>query len=215
MALRTLLAALIVAASLLVGPATTRPAAAATCAASVGPGVPPPTAFAAGQPGFHAQWYGQSGYPTLCPGGRSPATVADYNAGSRGWVSGRLGEVASLGTWAPEPGQDRASPLGGDGALGSPATGWPRYNRIALQPSAYVGPGQVAWFQFTIQAPAIPGVYRLYLRPLVEGATWMEDFGVFWLVTVLNPHRTTAPPPRAMHSPTGASTIPAGTPPRP
>jgi hypothetical protein len=29
-----------------------------------------------------------------------------------------------------------------------------------------------------------PGTYRLYLRPLVEGATWMEDYGVFWLVTV-------------------------------
>jgi len=28
----------------------------------------------------------------------------------------------------------------------------------------YVGPGQVAWFQFTIQAPMAPGYYRLYLR---------------------------------------------------
>ncbi len=26
--------------------------------------------------------------------------------------------------------------------------------------------------------------YRLYLRPLVEGATWMEDYGAFWIVTV-------------------------------
>src|SRR5207244_3187080 len=66
----------------------------------------------------------------------------------------------------------------------------------AVQPAPYVGPGQVAWFQFTIQAPLVPGTYRLYLRPLVEGATWMEDFGVFWLVTVLNPDGTPpAPPP--------------------
>ncbi|MGH2499805.1 MAG: DUF3048 domain-containing protein, partial [Candidatus Limnocylindria bacterium] len=132
-------------------------------------------------------WYGQSGYPTLCPGERSTATVAYYNAGSLGWVAGRMGEVAYLGTWGPEPGQDRASPLGGDGTNGSPPTGWPRYNRIAGQPSEYVGPGQVAWFQFTIQAPTTPGIYMLGLRPLVEGAQWMEDFGVFWLVTVLNP----------------------------
>jgi len=155
-----------------------------TCTSSVGPGIPPPPSVAAGIPGFHASWYGQSGYPTLCAGQSATATVAYYNSGSRGWVSGRMGEMAYLGTWGPEPGQDRATMLGGDGSFGSPATGWPRYNRIAAQPADYVGPGQVAWFQFTIQAPSTPGSYRLYLRPLVEGATWMEDYGVYWVVTV-------------------------------
>src|SRR5438128_11356449 len=189
--------------------------AAATCSGSTGPGIPPPASLPSGIGGCHAQWYGQSGYPTLCPGQRSTATVAYYNSGSLGWVSGRMAEVAYLGTWGPEPGQDAASPLGGDGALGSPATGWPRYNRIAMQPAAYVGPGQVAWFQFTIQAPATAGYYRLYLRPLIEGATWMEDFGVFWLVAVLNPDGTPPPQPAGVYSPTGSSTLsvptPAGT----
>jgi hypothetical protein len=108
-----------------------------------------------------------------------------------------MGEVAYLGTWGPEPGQDAATPLGGDGGVGSPATGWPRYNRIAIQPAEYVGPGQVAWFQFTIQAPATAGYYRLYLRPLIEGAAWLEDFGVFWLVTVLNPDGSRPAPPES------------------
>jgi phosphodiester glycosidase len=178
---------------------------AAVCAKSEGPGIPAPPKPEAGIPGFHASWYGQSGYPTLCPGDRSTATVAYYNSGSLGWVSGRLGQVAYLGTWDSEPGQDRASPLGGDGTNGSPATGWPRYNRIAIQPAAYVGPDQVAWFQFTIQAPLTPGYYRLYLRPLIEGATWMEDFGVFWLVTVLNADGTRPPAPPAVYTPTGYS----------
>jgi uncharacterized lipoprotein YddW (UPF0748 family) len=154
------------------------------CAGSVGPGIPPPPSVPTGVRGFHASWYGQSGYPTLCPGETSTAVVAYANSGSFGWVSGVMGEVAYLGTWSPEPGQDKATPLGGNGMLGSPATGWPHYNRIAVQPSQYVGPGQVAWFQFTIQAPATPGVYHLYLRPLIEGAQWMEDYGVFWVVTV-------------------------------
>ncbi len=156
----------------------------AACTSSEGPGIPPPPTLPSGQPGFHASWYGQSGYPTLCAGDRSTATVAYYNSGSRGWVSGRMGEVAYLGTWSPMPGQDQPSPLGGDGQLGSPNTAWPRYNRVALQPAPYVGPNQVAWFQFTIQAPATPGTYRLYIRPLVEGAQWMEDYGVYWYVTV-------------------------------
>jgi hypothetical protein len=182
-----------------------RPANAA-CVASTGPGIPAPSGLPSGIPGFHARWYGQSGYPTLCPGGRSTATVAYFNSGSLGWVTGRLGEVAYLGTWGPEPGQDQISPLGGDGTAGSLATGWPRYNRIAMQPAPYVGPGQVAWFQFTIQAPLTPGYYRLYLRPLIEGATWLEDYGVFWLVTVLNPDGS-APAQSGAYSPLGYSEL--------
>jgi hypothetical protein len=154
------------------------------CTSSVGPGIPPPARVPSGIPGFHAAWYGQSGYPTLCPGERSTATVAFYNTGTRGWVAGKMGEVAYLGTWDPDPGQDRATSLGGDGTHGSPATGWPRYNRVAAQPAAWVGPNQIAWFQFTVIAPQIPGTYRLSIRPLIEGAQWLEDYGVFWYISV-------------------------------
>ena len=146
-----------------------------------------------GTDGFHAAWYGQSGYMSLCPGDEATATVAYYNTGSRGWVAGKLGEVAYLGTWNPSPGQDRPSVLGGDGSNTSPNTGWPRFNRLASQPAPYVGPGQVAWFQFRVRAPATPGRYSLALRPLIEGAQWMEDYGVFWNVVVLNPDGTTPP----------------------
>ena len=169
-------------------------AAAATCTPNIGPGIPPPSATPAKLPGFHASWYGQSGYMRLCPGGTAQATLAYYNSGSLGWVAGRRGEVAYLGTWASEPGQDQPSILGGDGQLGSPTTGWPRFNRITQQPAAYVGPSQVAWFQFNLQAPSLPGTYRLYVRPLIEGAQWLEDIGVFWQVLVLNPDGTMPTP---------------------
>ena len=175
--------------------AAATPAQTATCVGSVGPGIPPPASVPSGIPGFHAHWYGQSGYPTLCPGERSTATVAYYNTGTDGWHQAVMGKSAYLGTWGPEPGQDRISPLGGDGSNGSLATGWPAHNRIAIQPAEWVGPDQVAWFQFTIQAPRTPGYYQLYLRPLIEGATWLEDFGVYWSVTVLNPDGTLPPPP--------------------
>ena len=158
----------------------------APCTSVAGPGIAPPVSVVSGIDGFHAAWYGQSGYESLCPGARWTAVVAYYNSGSRGWLAGRLGEVAYLGTWEPTPGQDRPSPIGGDGTNGSPNTGWPRFNRVALQPSSYVGPGQVAWFQFTVQAPTAPGRYVLAIRPLIEGGQWMEDYGVYWLVTVLN-----------------------------
>jgi uncharacterized lipoprotein YddW (UPF0748 family) len=157
------------------------------CQRTEGPGIAAPARVDSGIPGFHASWYGQSGYSTLCPGQSATAIVAYYNSGTRGWLADTMGEVAYLGTWNPEPGQDRASTLGGDGGAGSPDTGWPRYNRVAVQPAEWVGPNQIAWFQFTIVAPSVPGTYRLAIRPLVEGAQWMEDFGVFWIVTVRAP----------------------------
>jgi len=151
----------------------------ALCTNVVGASVAPPTNVVTGRSGAHAAFYGQSGYPTLCPGSTSVATVAFLNTGSQGWYGN-----AFLGTWGPEPGQDRASALGGDGSAGTPPTGWPRANRIAVQPVPYVGPGQVAWFQFTVRAPLQPGIYRLSLRPLLEGQQWLEDYGVHWYVTV-------------------------------
>ena len=166
----------------------------AACSSSVGPGIPPPASLPAGIPGFHATWYGQSGYMSLCPGDTSVATVAYYNTGSRGWVANRAGEMAFLGTSGPEPGADQASILGGDGTNGTAATNWPRYNRVASQPADYVGPGQVAWFQFTVKAPTVPGVYVVGLRPVIEGTQWMEDIGVFWVVWVKNPDGTMPPP---------------------
>jgi hypothetical protein len=157
---------------------------AAGCEPAYGPWIDAPRSVPSGVPGFHAAWYGQSGYATVCPGGRFIGLVRYFNSGSRGWVLGKMGEAAYLGTWEPEPGQDRASALGGDGQLGSPNTGWPRYNRVAVPTTEWVGPGQIGWFAFTLQAPATPGTYRLSIRPLVEGTTWMEDYGVFWYVTV-------------------------------
>ena len=151
----------------------------ALCTNGVGPSVAPPPNPVIGRPGAHATFYGQSGYPVLCAGAASVATVAFLNSGAVGWYGN-----AFLGTWGPEPGQDKVSALGGDGSAGTPATGWPRANRIARQPTAYVGPGQVAWFQFTVQAPVTPGIYRLGLRPVLEGQQWLEDYGVFWYVTV-------------------------------
>jgi LPXTG-site transpeptidase (sortase) family protein len=53
----------------------------------------------------------------------------------------------------------------------------------------------VAWFQFRVRAPATPGRYAIALRPIIEGTTWMEDYGVFWYVTVLNPDGTPPVPP--------------------
>jgi peptidoglycan/xylan/chitin deacetylase (PgdA/CDA1 family) len=141
-----------------------------TCTDSVAPGVPAIPATT-GVTGAHAALYARSGFPTLCPGSSTTVTIAFLNTGSLGWYGN-----AALGTWGPEPGQDRASTLG--------VPTWSRSNRPAIQSTPYVGPGQVMWFQFGVQAPTTPGTYKLGLRPVLEGQQWLEDPGLTFYVFV-------------------------------
>src|SRR5438874_13092959 len=104
-------------------PAPTLPQ--ATCTDTVGAGVAP-VAATTGLSGAHAALYARSGFPTLCPGSTTGVTIAFLNTGSVGWYGN-----AALGTWGPEPGQDKASAL---------AVGWPTGNRAAIQTVPYVGP---------------------------------------------------------------------------
>ena len=119
--------------------------------------------------GFHSAWSGQSADLTLSPSQSATLVVALRNTGYRGWYLGSPGQQANLGTSAP---LDSAHPELGVG------------NRLAAQSTSYVGPGQVGWFQFQIQAPSTPGTYRLNARGVIDGATWLEDAGVYWTITV-------------------------------
>ena len=122
---------------------------------------------------YHSKWASQSAYPTLQAGQTSaPLTLTFTNAGTAPWVKGILGQEARLGinlddvTWA---------------SLG---VNWPLPNRVATQAEATVAPGQTATFTFQVKAPATPGVYSIHLRPVIDGTAWMEDEGVFLVVTV-------------------------------
>jgi hypothetical protein len=123
--------------------------------------------------GFHSAWAGQSPDPTLAPGAVTTLVVALRNTGYRGWYQGSPGQQANLATAAP---LDVARP--------DLAQGWLSSDRIATTTTSYVGPGQTGWFQFQIHAPSTPGVYRLDVRGVVDGATWLEDAGVYFTITV-------------------------------
>ncbi|HUQ16595.1 MAG TPA: CAP domain-containing protein [Candidatus Saccharimonadales bacterium] len=123
--------------------------------------------------GFHSAWSGQSPDPTLAPGQTTTLVVALRNTGYRGWYLGSPGQQASLGT---------ADPL--DVARPDLAVNWIAANRIAAPTTSWVGPGQVGWFQFTVKAPATPGTYRFGVRGVVDGATWLEDQGITFTITV-------------------------------
>ncbi len=123
--------------------------------------------------GYHAAWAGQSPDTTLAPGQTATMVVALRNDGYRGWYRETPGQQANLGT---------AGPL--DAQRWDLDYGWPSASRIATTTTAYVGPGQVGWFQFQVRAPSSPGSYVLRVRGVIDGVTWLEDAGVYWTITV-------------------------------
>jgi len=122
---------------------------------------------------YHSAWSSQSPYPTLQPGALSgPLTVTFRNTGSEMWVRGILGQEARLG-------------INGDNTMWAGlAVGWLSTNRVGAQGEAAVAPGALGTFSFQVRAPSTPGVYAINLRPVIDGVTWLEDEGVFLVVTV-------------------------------
>jgi glucose/arabinose dehydrogenase len=130
-------------------------------------------------PGFHSAWVSQSPYPTLQPGQVStPLTIVFRNTGTQTWTKGILGQEARLGI-----NQDDAqwAPLG---------VSWMSPNRVAAQTEASVPPGASGTFTFQVRAPQIAGTYSLHLRPVIDATAWMEDQGVFLIITVPLPAGT-------------------------
>ena len=123
---------------------------------------PTPAVVLPPSPTYHAAFYAQSAYPTASPGQVVQWVVAFTNTGNTGWSATRLG------TSNPQ-----------DGASFLQAYSWIAPNRPAQQTTTWVAPGQQAWFVVNLAAPSQPGTYRLYVRPLIEGVTWLEDLGAY------------------------------------
>ena len=120
---------------------------------------------------LHSAWVDESTYPTVIPGGSTTMTVRFRNTGTATWTIGGPGQVdlAVAG--------DSLAPS----SLGM-AAGWLGPNRIATTQERSVGPGQIGTFRFDIRAPAVPGRYRVDLRLVDDGLTWLEDEGVYVVV---------------------------------
>jgi uncharacterized protein YkwD len=123
-------------------------------------------------PGYHASWSAQSADPTMTTGATAKLVVALKNTGLHGWYNDDgAGPHVVIGTNDPQD-ADR-SDLAGD---------WLSANRVTSTTTAYVGPGEIGWFEFTVRAPAGAGDYRLALRPVVDGIAWLEDDGIYFTI---------------------------------
>jgi len=128
--------------------------------------------------GYHASYFSESDFLARNAGQTGQFAVGYSNTGDRAWVSGAAGQQANLATAAP---LDNTN----DFAAGW-SNGWLSANRYAAQNVALVAPGQVGFFiyNFTVPATAAAGEHRFYGREVIDGVTFMEDFGYYQSVTV-------------------------------
>jgi hypothetical protein len=123
---------------------------------------------------YHSAWVAQSPYPTLRAGETSAQLSVQFrNAGSQAWVRGTMGQEARLGVNADNE------------MWAGLSVSWPYTTRPAVQSEATVAPGTTGTFTFQVRAPSTPGTYSIHLRPVIDGVTWLEDEGVFLIVTVI------------------------------
>jgi hypothetical protein len=124
--------------------------------------------------GWHSRWHSQSDYLVM-----TPEQIADFwirftNTGTEAWDRGIWGRQANLGL-----NRDDKEPY----RLGMAAS-WLWDDRIATTTAVRVAPGEVGEFRFKVRAPLARGLYRLNLRPVIDGTVWLEDQGVFWVIDV-------------------------------
>jgi len=123
--------------------------------------------------GLHGQWRDQSPYPFLAPGAVATVTMRFQNTGSVPWQVGTSDRQVNLGVSNDSLAFSR---------LGM-ASGWLSPNRLATTQEPSVPPGAVGTFRFDVRAPATPGSYRIGLRLVVDGVAWLDDQGVYLVVT--------------------------------
>ncbi len=121
---------------------------------------------------FRSKWVAQSAYPSVAVGESTRLWVRLKNIGHSAWIRGDRSE-ARLGVVGDSDEFHRRGM----------ADGWALPNRPAVQNEARVEPGQAATFEFSVKG-VNPGMFRLSLRPVVDGVSWMEDEGIYFDITV-------------------------------
>ena len=140
-------------------------------------------------PGIFERWFGSTRVPTyswqyinqtsdmnlaaLPAGQKATLSVVAKNTGTVAWGNSGANPTR-LGTFSPT---DRAS------AFSTPS--WTSSVRAATLTESTVAPGQNGTFTFTIQAPAATGSYKEYFDGVVEGASWLNDLGLNFSITVV------------------------------
>ncbi len=117
-----------------------------------------------------ASFVSQTPYPEIAPNDVGAVSVVLRNAGGTAWRKGT-------------PQEARLAVAGNDTKLAFLGLGWIAPDRPAVQAEDMVPPGGTATFTFGVKG-VLPGTYRVPLRGVVDGGAWMDDLGLFAVITV-------------------------------
>jgi hypothetical protein len=128
---------------------------------------------------YRAQFVSQNSYPTLKRNESYQFEVKLKNTGVSVWQRGTV----NLGTDRP---RDRIPGFIREDLVGRNPSGWMKENRVVLVEES-VPPGGIGTFRFwyTVPPDKAFGTFREYFRPVADGITWMDDWGIFWDVAVV------------------------------
>jgi N-acetylmuramoyl-L-alanine amidase len=118
----------------------------------------------------HASFVSASPYPEISENEKAVVSVVLRNTGSTAWRKGTEQE-ARLGIPGNSP------------ALAFLADEWPTPARPAVQQEDIVPPGETATFSFGVRG-TVPGTFVVPLRGVIDGGAWMDDLGMYTVVTV-------------------------------
>lgn len=126
---------------------------------------------------FHAEWAAQSSYIDAVAGQRTELVMAYWNRGACAWQRSDPRARVLLGTSEPLD-TERWSPWR--------TPDWPATTRPAELTTEVVAPGQLGWFRtsFVVPSSVDAGVYRIFVRPVIDGVSWLEDYGAFHQIAV-------------------------------
>lgn len=132
---------------------------------------------AAAEDGLGAEWALSSAYVDAVAGQRTELAIAYRNTGEATWHRDAPGSSVVLGT---------SFPLDNDAWWQWRTADWPASTRLARLTTETVAPGELGWFHtsFVVPASADAGIYRIYMRPVVDGVRWLEDYGAYHQIAV-------------------------------
>jgi hypothetical protein len=137
---------------------------------------PTPTERATATPlspdAFHATLTARPGDPSLTVGTMATVSLVFRNAGTATWTKGTKSEL-HLAV------KDNDTTLSTNGM----AVAWPWPDRPAVQQEASVKPGESATFTFQVKGVKA-GTFKVALRPVCDGVTWLEDPNLSVTITV-------------------------------
>lgn len=119
-----------------------------------------------------------NGFATVQPGQKIYLRVKIRNTGFQPLNSANV----LLGTSSP---RDRQSTF--------QDTSWISGSRAARLKETQIKSSEVGSFEFAVQAPAQTGSYQEYFTPVIEGAMWLKDIGLYYhinVVSAVSPYNT-------------------------